>query len=161
MASINLSEAIRNASPTSGYEPLPIGGPYDVVVVGAEFKTSKEAGNPMFAIKFKVEDGELEGKTQYHNITITENNVNIAVGQLEILGADRDDVALAVDDDDAAKARVCGQLIDGVATIKVASGKGDYNGRPNVNVYVNARAGAVPPTPAKGAAKKSSSKAPF
>jgi hypothetical protein len=167
VGTVNLADAIRNATPNieGGFKHLPL-GEHDVICCNAEFSHSKTNDNPMFKLTFVVEDGPLKGRKEYSYASITTENVDRSVGVLIMLGAEQSDIALAAgEEDDAAKARVCGAVIDSEATLKVVKGTGDYQGEPNVGVWVNPRKGSTPRVPeATGKKPKSGGKsgeAPF
>lgn len=123
MASFNLGDAIRNATPTS-FTPIPAGN-YEVTVESAEFTFSKAGSNPMFKLTLVVDDGEPgtlqgdhKGRKLFSRVTFTEKSVDLAVGQMAALGIDQGALAEALGDG-GDPADICRDLIDAPAIAKV------------------------------------------
>jgi len=170
VAHASMSDIVRNAKP-GGFTEVPQ-GVYEAVVSNVTFKPTKN-GDPMFKVEFTIDDdSDQEGRKQWRQVAITENNVGIALNDLLILGTTQDDVAEACEEDnDAAIARVCGQIIDNRVRIFVRpQAKGDYKGRSEVYKIEALDGGEgeesapAAAAPARGAARsggKTSPKAPF
>lgn len=169
MAKASMADIVRNAKP-GGFTEVPQ-GVYEAVVSNVTFKPTRN-GDPMFVPEFTIDDdSDQEGRKLWRNISITENSVGFALNDLLLLGSTQEDVAEAVEDDnDAAIARVCGQMIDTRVRIFVRpQAKGDYKGKSEIYKIesleeAEGEEAAPAPAPARGAAKaagKSGPKAPF
>lgn len=132
MAQTSFADLVRNATPSGGFSPVPV-GEYDAVVSGAEFKTSSN-GNPMYNVEFTITDsGEAKGRKAWRNITITERSVGMALDQLIALGTSQEAVAESlIEGNDLGKATVCADLVDTPCRIKIKHR--EYNGKTQSDV---------------------------
>ena len=162
-----MSDIVRNAKP-GGFTEVPQ-GVYEAVVSNVTFKPTRN-GDPMFVPEFTIDDdSDQEGRKLWRNISITENSVGFALNDLLLLGSTQEDVAEAVEDDnDAAIARVCGQMIDNRVKIFVRlqtkAKDPQYNGRAEVYKLetLDGEAPVASPAPAAKATGRSGGKArPF
>ena len=167
MAHASMSDIVRNAKPGGFTEITP--GVYEAVVSNVTFKPTKD-GDPMFNVEFTIDDdSDQEGRKAWRRVAITENNVGIALNDLLILGTTQDDVAEACEEDnDAAIAHVCGQMIDNRVKIFVRlqtkAKDPQYNGRAEVYKLetLDGEAPVASPAPAARTTGRSGGKArPF
>lgn len=59
----------------AGFDPVP-DGTYDAVVVECKLTSTKDKGNPMYAVKFNVMEGPYKDRKIWNNFTATQGNPN-------------------------------------------------------------------------------------
>jgi hypothetical protein len=143
--SINWDDLVKDAgSAASSFDPLPESD-YDLEVIEAKPKMTKDNTKKMYEVKSKVIGGEHNGRFIWDNITLTTDNPN-ALGfffrKMAAMGLDANYFASQKPSDE----QICGTLRGRRFRAKIGTRQWQGNTKNEIKQYFSATASALPPS---------------